>query len=730
MAEEINNVSGLYNENGESKINNGSDTTRVYSSDPQNNPLSIYLNNPLNNFDIYSYNIQIHQCHPKDVNDLEVAIADGRTVLLCDNSQESRYNITNMEQTFVLGHSQVRESFSNKFTIQVAEPNGATFLNALASSAFVNLGIEAPMQARYIMVVDFRGRDSSGRAVKLPQTFYYRIFFQNVEMQVTGDGSQYNITATEEAAMAYNYLENVIRSQITLECSTVGEFVAEFIKKHRRMLQLELDANPNQAFADTYEIEFDRETGTTEWLKWKIQQSDTGLKTLGPSRVGDKIAFNIPNGSNFTTIFGLILQSTAEYKSIQIASGGTMKPTPAEAANQTIAELPVFHKVLGHIEYGQYDPLRGDYVKNIVYKLKKHIVVDTPIDSIQYNSGITEPTIQNKRLSNIIQENLLRKRYDYIFTGLNTEVLNFDIKFNRAYYVMSVLGQGMTGDSNPISSTAGKSATTIETQMQEVKKRMSKLVREREKIINASKDKEGNIKQLDPPDEAAVQELQTNIEAQRSELEKLLEKFAERSKNRVKPDATFDSVATGDFIAASNAEQEVVQRLRFAADVVDDSDIYGPENDLEGGTIQFGAIKANLENSSDLMTIELHIKGDPYWLGAPVSFLRRQSDPELVDYEKGGPLFFLNMHLPIDENSAGRRVPRNDYRVSGLYRVQHVISQYKNGTFEQYLKAVRDPLTNTPTVLNRLLEAQPVTRRGQASLVGRVDNATNQENFR
>ena len=62
----------------------------------------------------------------------------------------------------------------------------------------------------------------------------------------------------EEAAMAYNYLENVIRSQITLECSTVGEFVAEFIKKHRRMLQLELDANPNQAFADTYEIEFDR----------------------------------------------------------------------------------------------------------------------------------------------------------------------------------------------------------------------------------------------------------------------------------------------------------------------------------------------------------------------------------------------------------------------------------------------------------------------------------------
>ena len=62
-------------------------------------------------------------------------------------------------------HSQVRETYSNKFTIQIAEPNGATFLNALASSAFINLSIEAPMQARYIMVVDFRGRDGSGRAV-------------------------------------------------------------------------------------------------------------------------------------------------------------------------------------------------------------------------------------------------------------------------------------------------------------------------------------------------------------------------------------------------------------------------------------------------------------------------------------------------------------------------------------------------------------------------------------
>ena len=158
-------------------FNGGMEFTRDFSTEPQSNPLSIYLPNPLNKFDIYTYNIAIHQVHPKDVNDLEVAIAEGKTVLICDNSQESRFNITSTEQTFVLGHNQVRETFSNKFTIQVAEPNGATFLNALASSAFVNLGIEAPMQARYIMKIEFLGRDSSGRAVKLPQTFYYRLFF-------------------------------------------------------------------------------------------------------------------------------------------------------------------------------------------------------------------------------------------------------------------------------------------------------------------------------------------------------------------------------------------------------------------------------------------------------------------------------------------------------------------------------------------------------------------------
>ena len=102
-----------------------------------------------------------------------------------------------------------------------------------------------------------------------------------------------------------------------------------------------------------------------------------------------------------------------------------------------------------------------------------------------------------------------------------------------------------------------------------------------------------------------------------------------------------------------------------------------------------------------------------------------------MDYEKGGPLFFLNMHLPIDENSAGRRIPRNDYRVSGLYRVQHVISQYKDGKFEMYLSAIRDTLTNTPTVLTRLLEAQPVNRRDTnvGVAVGSEDNATIQERF-
>ena len=633
--------------------------------------------------------------HPRNVGFFDYN-RDG--IIMADNSQEPRYLITDLEQLFRVGHGQVRNSFGNNFTLKISEPNGTTFLESIALTAR-QLGIDNHLQAKYFIVIEFNGRMPDGRARKDPAKFIYGITFRNVQMQITAGGSEYTIEAVDTSTSAFNYLEQVVRSQITVECQTVGEFITEFQRKFEKSLDNELQYNINAAYADTYTIEFDAESQTDSWLNWPIQQAGDAFPH-GANRVDDKLQFTIPNGSNLSDIIGMVLMATAEYKRIATENGGFMKPTPSEPADANLDEFPLFYKIIPNIEFGEYDPLRGDYVKNITFRVKKHILTDRILDSFQYSNGITDRTIQSTRVNNMFGNNLLRKRYDYIFTGLNTEVMHLDLKLDNQYYEISVIGNGQVGDPNTLASRAGQSPATVHESLQLIKSEISTISREIASLQRARSNDEIDGRRANEIDEQ-IEELEEERSEKQNELDEQLDIFSTLSSQ--------NPPANGEFLSAQEASSEISMRLRFAGDIVDDSDIYGPESDTQGGTLQFGAVKTNLENSADMLRIEMTVRGDPYWMGQPNSFHRDtigQASSSLADYEVGGVNFFLNVLFPVDENSQGRRVPRIDYTLTGVYRVQKVINRFSGGTFVQYLDAVRDLATNTATALSDL--QQPI----------------------
>jgi len=98
--------------------------------------------------------------------------------------------------------------------------------------------------------------------------------------------------------------------------------------------------------------------------------------------------------------------------------------------------------------------------------------------------------------------------------------------------------------------------------------------------------------------------------------------------------------------------------------------------------------------------------------GLPNSLYNQQRDvDEVVDYEAGAPSFFLQVNLPVSgEDNHGRRKPRPDYQLSGVYTVRNVISQFRDGQFIQYLSAVRDLATNVSTVWDLLSGDQDVIK--------------------
>ena len=67
--------------------------------------------------------------------------------------------------------------------------------------------------------------------------------------------------------------------------------------------------------------------------------------------------------------------------------------------------------------------------------------MQTPEELATFNNQ----EVMTKRVRNLLSEGLLRKRYDYYFTGLNTEILRFDINLDASYYRLKPIRDGHVG---------------------------------------------------------------------------------------------------------------------------------------------------------------------------------------------------------------------------------------------------------------------------------------------
>ena len=100
-------------------------------------------------------------------------------------------------------------------------------------------------------------------------------------------------------------------------------------------------------------------------------------------------------------------------------------------------------RVESRIEHIGWDGILNDYVRRITFYVS---VMETlrAIPNQEYGDRFqNNPTNQLTRL-NAIAEQGLHKLYPYIFSGYNTEIIKFDIKFNHLHIIPMPLFQGQT----------------------------------------------------------------------------------------------------------------------------------------------------------------------------------------------------------------------------------------------------------------------------------------------
>jgi hypothetical protein len=142
------------------------------------------------------------------------------------------------------------------------------------------------------------------------------------------------------------------------------------------------------------------------------QGNNPDLNSKNPSNDFSKQAavFNISAGTSVVDVINLVMRNST-YLTNQIINAGTK--TEALPLNQLVQ----WFKIIPKVHLGQFDVKRNEYVKDITFTIKRYDYFNSKVYSLP-----------KKQPTGAVKE------YNYIYTGKNIDILEFQVDFDTAFY--------------------------------------------------------------------------------------------------------------------------------------------------------------------------------------------------------------------------------------------------------------------------------------------------------
>ena len=453
-----------------------------------------------------------------------------------------------------------------------------------------------------------------------------------------------------------------------------------------------------------------------------------------------------------------------------------------DTSNRAASTPAIIFIVEPVVDYLSFNRIANLYNLLITYHIKPYKTFKPLINRKQIEDYQGKDS--KKRLEAILNVANVRKRYDYIFTGLNTEVLDYKIHFQNAWFVPLPIFQGQnkpgTAASSEINSNAKKAYQIKQPKIlkKESKNSEQSIVKKKlSEVSNAELAKQLEAAQVDGTEEPTAEEL-TRLLALRREIDVRRTQQISLGSGRVKT-STFGSLnnpirLTNDIrslsttpvkdeggftVGAQTARETIRKRRQTNKTIKGDGSIFfiedfesvsvnqksssdltkeqkkeivsvstepGPtsvpyigniDTTATKGRSYFSAIMNQMYGSmSDMVELEMTIRGDPYWLGEPdprkrittsatgsrdltnsdVFILVRFGFPN--NFGDGGPSQNIDSHAGT--GLADIQTAENGF--NGMYRVVRVINEFSGGKFTQKLEGNIDPVTREQDVIQIL----------------------------
>jgi hypothetical protein len=360
------------------------------------------------------------------------------------------------------------------FSMEIYEPYSmGLFLQSLQVAAlnagYVNYLNNAP----YLIQIDFVGFDETGNSFVVKNlTRQFGVTLTGIDFDVDESGSRYKVELTPHNHKGFTTIINSVWTDIRIQGGTIKELLTSgenslsvaLTKESKRMA-----ANAQQALADTFVVTFPTLDG-----------KGTGDNAIAAT----SMAFDMTRGGNYT--FGKesevvspdgrvrASQITIDPKSrsLQFAQGQTIVDIITEVIlaseygknaiqNADGKGLIDWFKINVKIKLGDYDVSRGDYQKTVIYEVYPYKV---------HSSIFLKPNACGAGYDAL--QKSIAKKYNYIYTGANNDLLKFNLRFETTFYTAISPGlkeekastdasQQASGDSNQVKVATTPSARQL-----------------------------------------------------------------------------------------------------------------------------------------------------------------------------------------------------------------------------------------------------------------------------
>ena len=707
-----------------------------------------FSENPLNAYYQPTYHFRLFVASDIDLlqqsNGSISGIADVPQITIAETGVTG-YNIKDVEFSTV-ADSTAEYNFQNAtfFQMTVVDPIGVSFLDALYAAA-AQIGMTDYTKANYYLALSFKGYDSNGIAVNsipvLKQSLWvWSLILTTIDTKINEGGGVFVlhlVNVEAQPVLADNrYVPDILTTpnqSITVKGSTVQEALASLQQGLNDAWKADFKNTNNGNATSTGMVQLNpilvepiqigpNQNKDPNTFQLKAKQPDLS-SILTWSMQDGKMTCLLPPNTALGVIIIAIIASTEDGQKLVIDTNDPSTPdmSPTQVNERNVRECTTFsiEKVIKNIAR---EELHGNYVKAITLRVIGHYTQRPILTPTQRDTSQT-PAAQQNALGSLINYGLLNKQYQYIFTGMNTEVLDCDISWNMTYVSMAPKIAGARTTSNNIAPTAKLNANTKATNnvgpqaAQQLKVDVGALASSPTSLAA------GSLAPSNPTAPATPKPLAPTW-TPTSQLASLV------TPTLTGPSASTATTPTSTTMTTTPVETTQAKGNTYIENTINGINrrmavpvsFYHADTSIDAGIVNTGQYHPGLSlvgsvfhqlNSGSATTafqkINLGIHGDPFWLGQ--TNIQRQIVTEklqpshvnkgaLPDYASGEQTIYLRFLYPLRDGDNFQPVLKTSEVFAGIYAVQKITHTFGDGQFKQTLEATRMPLLNVDMALS------------------------------